>query len=226
MALPYTLTTAETEIRRILQEPVALSLSQAEIQDFLNSGVRVMSALTLCNMETEKVAISENQMKVDTTKVYIKIEDVVFDTVQSGGGGPIGLQRVSIKAIGHCGIGSPGLPRFYSVWCNDASGYEPSLYIWPIYTPTSIEYISVTGYTCLTSYSETTCPYYLQYPVIYYALSSCMAKLGKHPQSAMYMQKFLADCGFYRREIYDWRKSVDSKDMAKVPDLTRFATTG
>ena len=165
----------------------------------------------------------------------MKLEHVVYSTTTSTSAGGIALEKISVKGIGNVCPGTADVPRYYAVWGNQGAVNIINLYVWPnvssAATNGTAARLILTGYTQVTSYGSSDSsgaylPTYLQYPCVYYALSCCAAKDGKHSLSAMYMKKFLGDCAFYRKEIYEWRKSVDSKDMFKVPDLTRTAQTG
>jgi hypothetical protein len=231
--MSYSLASAITQVRSIINEPVALIIDDAEITQYLHFATRIASALTLCNMESEGITVVENDFQYSTTKEFIKIEHVTYD-IEGGdanGRGPYALQRISLKGIGNVCAGTASIPRFYAVWgTGSGSATVKNIIVWPIcqIPVAGVEKITVTGYVPVVAYASdgSTMPSYLHYPCINYALSCCHAKQGGHQLAAMYMKQFLADCSFYRREIYDWRRSVDSKDMTKVPDITRFATTG
>lgn len=224
---PMAIAAGETEVRRILREPVALTFTSTEIQNHLHRATRIASMMTCCNMVAEPVTLGASAFYKNMTGLFFKIESAIWDIDAAySTPGPLGLERISLNAVGNVGSSTAGVPRFYSIWYGGTSNYVPTLFVWPIQAADATTIITtVAGYQLISAFANTM-PYYLQYPCIYYALSCCAAKDGKHSLSALYMKKFLADCSFYRREIYDWRKQVDSKDKFKLPDITRIASTG
>jgi len=227
VTFPISKANALAEVRRIIREPVALNFSDTEINTWLQNGARQFSVLTLCNPVSESITLAQYTFWTTCTLKIFKIEHVVYDILgaDTNAQGPIGLERISAEQLGNIATGT-GAPRFYSVWTAGGTEYLPVIYLCPVTVSTSSPKLTVMGYQLFSDFSTDIRQSYTQYPCIYFALSCCAAKAGQHSLSALYMKKFLGDCGFYRREIGDWRKQVDSKDKFKLPDVTRTAPTG
>lgn len=234
VTFPISKANALAEVRRIIREPVALNFTDTEINTWLQNGARQFSVLTLCNPVAEQLSYAAaGTLWLACTGKFFKIEHVIYDStgVDTTAQGPIGLERISLEQIGNVAASTAGVPRFYAVWTANTGGvyaeFLPVIYFCPTITPgAGTPKIDVMGYQLLSDFPDAAQPTYAQYPCIYFALSCCAAKAGQHTLSALYIKKFLADSSYYRNEIADWRKQVDSKDKFKLPDITRTAPTG
>ena len=230
MAWPV-LTTAllVTEVRTLLEEPVARRVSDAEIETWIDKAVALFmkDCLNLQGVATFALSTSIGKYAFATTGVddSVNISNVIYmDGTSATVPGEAGysLQKMHTRNFSNIQESTPALPIEYVVFKDD-------FYVWPLPSVSAnlnlimIQYYkAINGASGLSAIDFLTLmpAQYHQY-VIWYAYAQALMKSGKAPQSVQYMSIFDNVLDFHRRRD-NLPVGVDSNDMMNLPDKTEF----
>ncbi len=209
--MAYTLSTAVTRTRELLNESTASFWTDAEIQEWIKMGVIDISTKTLCVKRRDYFTLSTNtqvytkaDLAVNTSDVIVKIQYAWYDDAMAA----LTLKRTTPELFGAYQYGTDtGPPKEY---------FEDNeeIFVWPI--PSSDE----NGDKVHLSYSYVTdaiadVQWNYQPLAILYACSMAKAKDEHFQQAALYQQMYLNAINFEREDKYD--KGIEPTALKKVP---------
>jgi len=230
MAISLSDSTLITNVRRLINEPVALIHSDADITAWLDMGAQTIAQTSLCWEDasasdqlgtgvgryalTDVIGDPHTSFRIDAV---IYLGDVANANICSSETQV--LLHVPPRLFGHLSGGdSTGVPKYWTQ-------YDEYLHVWP--TPTASEnedYIRIfyrKMYADLSGDDDTTSlPDYLQGYTIWYAVAKAFEREGKYAQAQQYYSYFYSFISFHKQDrVY---KPADSQDMMKLPDYTQF----
>lgn len=213
----YSKNTLVTMLRDELNEPIARVFTDTQLDNFLDLGAIVVSAITFGTSNTEAETLILEQFEYATSDQYIFVESAEY----SDGATPdviTGLQRVHPEVFGTLD-NTAGVPKIFTHFAN-------TLFLFPRPSASEVgKVVTIKGYTEVSGYDDgsdgnETLDDDLQILPFYYALSKAYARLGKHQLSAVNMQTFIVECNQHRIDVGTAIRRVDGWDQAKIPDVT------
>ena len=127
--MALTLVDAVADVRQLCNEPLAVFWKDAEFEDWLAEGTRIIAAKALCVEDTQTISLVTNQLIYNyadgvTTWAADCLEQ--YAAIYNDGNNKYkGLQFVHPKQIGNLMTYTAGEPRYYSF-------HNRSFYIWPL----------------------------------------------------------------------------------------------
>jgi len=230
----YDETQLVTEVRRLINEPVALVHSDADIVAWLDRGGEEIARITMCLERDTCVKQLTGDLGGVGSYMFtyaslgiggnsaasgrcIKIEAVHYArSTTASATGAYALMKTHPRQMAHNTSATSGLP---AEWWD----VDEKLFIWPLPSDAaSGKYIRVLYYKHPTDgYNDATyIPYHLSEYTIYFAVAKAFMAEGKIAQHDQFMSIFYSMLDFHRQDIH--KESPDSKDMVKIQDNTRF----
>lgn len=234
-----------TNVRALLNEPVALGLTDADIYQFIDDGVIDMATkglLARCNTITlalsgsDTYASSVGEYEIVTTvpisasmfKIYTCLylgAMATDDGADVGYATARGLIKIHPRMIKHLPstLGPPIYWYYTTSWQSAAS--KNVIGVWPKPALAQNTYlVKVFFYEYLNAYYDATnvlVPDWAQDVLMWYTYAKCLEREGKFSQAEQYMSYYNNMVMFMRNDIID--PGVESKDMMVQPDYTRVA---
>ena len=223
-----------TEVRRLINEPVALVHSDADIVAWLDRGAEEIARITMC-LEKGVSGITDRTKQLNTGSYMftyaslgvdgsaspagrcIKIDSILYvKATSSEATSGYALMKTHPRQMAHNTTATSGCP---TEWWD----VDEKLFIWPPPdSNASSKYLRVLYYKHPTNgYSEgANLPNYLNEYVIYFAVAKAFMAEGKTAQHDQFMSIFYSMLDFHRQDKY--KESPDSKDMIKIQDNTQI----
>lgn len=220
---------ALSEVRRNIMEPKAVTISDTEINLWLETGARIASIITLSTVTYENVTLVENTFEYALTTKFIKVLGVTYGNGDTPAEEQVSLHCIKPRMVGHTIDATASTPTQYFTFADN-------IYVFPI--PAAANggnKLTVHGAVVapgtaddaafgangdgITGYGENDS---LNYFVVNYACACAWTKKGKHSRNAMEMQKFFNGLMMYRNNITNEFDRPDTVDMRRIPDYTQL----
>lgn len=235
-----------TNIRALLNEPVALGISDDDIKMFLDDAVVDLSTktnlartrdtfITLAGSATYASSQSEYLVSADAALAVsgYKIASVMYlgttitadDGVDVGFGTARGLAKIHPRMVAHL-PSTLGIPIYWYYTTSIVGASSADVVgIWP--KPAAAQtsqLLRVLYYEYLPGYLDTgqddnTVPDWAQDVLMWYTYAKCLEREGRFAQAEQYMSYYNNIAMFMRNDITN--PDIDSKDMMVQPDYTR-----
>jgi hypothetical protein len=130
--MALTLAQAVADVRQLLNEPTSVFWSDAELEDWIKEGTRIVASKTLQVEDTQDLTLVQNQLSyasgdaswiADCIEIYAAIYD-------NGSNKYKGLQMVHPKQIGNLLTFTAGDPKYFAL-------HNRKIYIWPLPSSTT-----------------------------------------------------------------------------------------
>lgn len=193
--MSYTLATAVTEVRHLLNESTASFWTDTQLQGWIQQATTDISCKTLCTTAEGTITLVQNQQKYTSAdESWIGDNLKVMVMWYNLGSSTYGMQRTEPYRFGHLQVGGTDRPRY---WFED----NRKIYLWPI--PGSDE--NGVDITCI--YSKITndiTELREEYQQLTFLYASAMAKARdrKFQEAALYQQMYLNALNFERQDKY------------------------
>jgi hypothetical protein len=125
--MALTLAQAVADVRQLLNEPTAVFWTDAQLEDWVKEGTRIIAAKTLAVEADDTISLVTDQL-VYTSSDHPWIADCLeqYAAIYNGANDKYkGLQFIHPKQIGNLMTYTKGEPRYYSF-------HNRSFYIWPL----------------------------------------------------------------------------------------------
>jgi hypothetical protein len=194
--MALTLNEMTADVRQLLNESTAVFWTDAEIQDWLYEGTRIIASKTLSIEADDDITLVTNQLIYNTADgVTTWAADCLepYAAIYDDGSYKYkGLEKIHPKQLGNVMTFTPGPPRYYAF-------HNRSFYIWPV--PTSSE----NGNTISVLYAtESQDPTVLtdeyQHLAIQWAFARAKEKDQKFAEAAAIKQNFYTEMQFERQD--------------------------
>lgn len=207
--MAYTLTTATTEVRQLINEETTGFWSDTEIQNWIKMGCIDTSTKTQCvkhrdyfALATDTQVYEPSDFNTNSSDVLVRIQYAWYNDAMSA----VPLQRIEPHQFGNLPTISAGPPKYY--WEDNQE-----IFVWPI--PTSSE----NGNKVHIFYSYATdaianIKWHLQILPIWFAVAMAKAKDEQFAQADMWLRMYLNAASFERRDKYD--KGTETSQEKKV----------
>lgn len=212
-----------TEVRKLLGEPTARRVSDAEIVRWINQGLSLVAKRSLAFEKTASFNLIANQYLYPVTGTgatglsdVIAVRAVIAtgaatDPTQPAATGQA-LLKMEPRHFSNIRASTAGTPKEYA-W------FGTNLYVWPL--PNVTTEITVFYYATLEAITaedhSTYFPLHYQPYLIWYAYSMALMKIGR-PQQALQYQSYFYNFINYHRDNDRLYTGVDSQDMMNLPD--------
>ena len=192
--MSLTLSEAVADVRQLLNEPTAVFWADAEIEDWIKEGVRIIASKTLSVEADEDLTLVTNQL-IYTSAGHSWIGDCLepYAAIYNNGANKYkGLEFIHPKQIGNSLTFTAGAPRYYSF-------HNRSFYVWPLpSTGTNGNTVSVL-YAKETEDITAILDEY-QHLAVIWAQARAYEKDHKHQMAAGLKQHFMTDANFERQD--------------------------
>lgn len=197
--MALTLAEATDEVRDMLNEPNATFWSDAEIQQWIKEGTRVLSSKGLLVEADDDITLVANQLFYtssdaawigDALEAYAAIYDDQSNNYK-------GLVKITPKQLGNVATFTSGDPKYYCF-------FNRTFYIWPLTTAA----IVTAGGTVRVLYGKETDDItelhdeYQHLPIMY-ACSKCKQKDQKFAEANAFMTMFYQELNFERADKFE-----------------------
>jgi hypothetical protein len=219
----YTKAQLLTEVRTLLDEPVARRWTDTNLNEMIDWGARTTSGITLCTPETESVAMAsgENALSFAITAQFLDIQSCsYFD-----GSTTVPLIRADIRHYGR-GAGTSGeaadTARVPIYWYT----FAQKLFLWPLPKGSALNTATanLSGWRVAEDYAHGSTVYdipdRLQGKLIDFVLACAYTKTGNFSLVSAHMTQFIQSMQFDRSDVHDRLERVESHDMFMLPDRT------
>lgn len=195
--MALTLADATADVRQLLNEPSAVFWLDAEIEDWIKEGTRIIASKALCVEADDDLTLVTNQL-LYTSSDESWIADCIepYAAIYDDGSNKYkGLIFVHPKQIGNLLTFTAGAPKYYSF-------HNRTFYVWPL--PTS----TVNGNTISILYSSesediTVLKDEYQHLAILWAFAKAKEKDMKWAEAAQLKQQFYSELNFERADKHD-----------------------
>lgn len=195
--MALTLADATADVRQLLNEPSAVFWLDAEIEDWIKEGTRIIASKALCVEADDNLTLVTNQL-LYTSSDESWIADCIepYAAIYDDGSNKYkGLIFVHPKQIGNLLTFTAGAPKYYSF-------HNRTFYVWPL--PTS----TVNGNTISILYSSesediTVLKDEYQHLAILWAFAKAKEKDMKWAEAAQLKQQFYSELNFERADKHD-----------------------
>lgn len=195
--MALTLADATADVRQLLNEPSAVFWMDAEIEDWIKEGTRIIASKALCVEADDNLTLVTNQL-LYTSSDESWIADCIepYAAIYDDGSNKYkGLIFVHPKQIGNLLTFTAGAPKYYSF-------HNRTFYVWPL--PTS----TVNGNTISILYSSesediTVLKDEYQHLAILWAFAKAKEKDMKWAEAAQLKQQFYSELNFERADKHD-----------------------
>lgn len=195
--MALTLADATADVRQLLNEPSAVFWLDAEIEDWIKEGTRIIASKALCVEADDDLTLVTNQL-LYTSSDESWIADCIepYAAIYDNGSNKYkGLIFVHPKQIGNLLTFTAGAPKYYSF-------HNRTFYVWPL--PTS----TVNGNTISILYSSesediTVLKDEYQHLAILWAFAKAKEKDMKWAEAAQLKQQFYSELNFERADKHD-----------------------
>lgn len=194
--MAYTLTTATTEVRALINEDTAAFWSDDDIQEWIKQGCLDWSEKSLLAVKMDTVTLVSGQY-LYTTSTNSEIDNAIR-TIHAEYNN-VALQRISYEQLrGHNALklGSDKTPKYYFDLYNETTF---TLHIAP--TPTATEAgNALTCYFAKRIDDITKIPYEYQQTIFLYAASKAKTRERQYQEAMMYYQMYVQNIIFARQD--------------------------
>jgi hypothetical protein len=209
--MALTLVQAVADVRQLLNEPTAVFWTDAQLEDWIKEGTRIIAAKTLAVEADDDITLVTNQLVYTTANgdgAWIDNCLEQYAAIYNNGSNKYkGLQFIHPKQIGNLMTYTAGEPRYYSF-------HNRSFYIWPL--PSS----TYNGNTVNVLYStETEDVTALQDEFQHLAILWAFAKAKEKDM------KF-AEAGALKGQFFQELQFVRSDKTLRAPESTAVVKTG
>jgi len=190
--MSLTITEAVTNVRQLLNEPAAVFWSDAEIENWIKEGVRIVAS------KIRGVEADDDLTLVTDQLVYTSADDswisdcmAAYAAIYNNGANKYkGLIYSSPKQLGNVITFTPGSPKYYSF-------HNRSFYIWPL--PAAAQ----SGHVISILYAKETddiaeLPDEFQHLPLFWGQAKAYEKDKMHAQAAAIKQNFYSEVQFER----------------------------
>ena len=129
--MALTLSQATADVRQLLNEDTAVFWTDAEIEDWIAEGTRIIASKTLCVEADDNLTLATGQLNY-TSSDAAWIADCLEPYAaiyNDGSGNHKGIQFIHPKQLGNVQTFTDGPPRYYSF-------HNRTFYVWPLPTAT------------------------------------------------------------------------------------------
>jgi len=213
-----------TEVRRLFNEPVPMSITDTDINKWLDFAVNKMSDAGLLGEVTEELQFDGSTPEQKLAYTIFHPVAVIYEGASTSTPGatsspvqaPFALTKTNYRQMAHNQT-DPGASSTYPTEWWAEGGY---IHFWPPPgTDLANHYIRVFGYTRYDTYDKTKVPSWLQEYTIWYALSMAFEKIGNYAAAQQYMSVFDNFISFHRQEMIS--DIIDAKDDMRQKDRTQ-----
>lgn len=207
--MAYTLTTATTEVRQLINEQNPGFWTDTEIENWLKMGCIDVSTKTQCvkhrdyfTLATDTQVYSPSDFNTNTSDILVRVQYAWYNDDMDA----VTLQRIQPNQFGQVPTTSAGPPVYF---------FEDNqeIFVWPI--PTSSE--NGNKVHILYSYATddiTNIRWHFQILPIWFAASMAKAKDEQFAQANLFQQMYLSALTFERKDKYE--KGLETSQMKKV----------
>jgi len=192
--MSLTLSAATADVRQLLNEPTAVFWLDAEIEDWIKEGTRIIvSKLRGVEADDDLTLVTNQLTYTSSDESWIGDCIAVYGALYDDGANKYkGLEFIHPKQIGNTVTFTAGPPRYYSF-------HNRTFYIWPL--PTTTE----NGNTISMLYAKETdditeLPDEFQHLPVLWAQARAYEKDMKHAQAAGIKQTFYTEVQFERAD--------------------------
>lgn len=208
-----------TEVRRLINEPTARRITDAQIGNWIDEAVQKITRNSLGYAATATVTLIANTVEyADELTGCITVKGATYL-----GTGTSGLASTATKSLlkmhprhfSNIRSSTAGVPQEY-LW------FDEDFYVWPLPNVThkvEVYYYRTFSTTMSANAFQTLPPQYEPY-YTWYAYAKALMKLGKPQQAMQYMSMFDNFIAFHRSQ--ELIHPVDSEDMMTLPDRTEY----
>lgn len=248
MATNVTEATLTARVRSLFNEPVALTVSDADILVWIDQAVMEIASRTgvvqtssttfdLEGSDTQasaqfmyNIKASTGDIAVDPLTVF-KVASVLYtghtaDEASANLAHAKSLLKIHPRSLTHTDARTPATPKYW--FCSESyigSADEYVIGVWP--PPNAANngiLMRVFWYILQAEYASSgptyLLPEWIQEHIAWFAYAKCLERDGKLSQSRQYMSYFDNMIAFHKADLIE---AIDSKDMMVVPDFTRVA---
>jgi len=226
----YTEDSLETATRRLINEPVAMVHSDADLDVYLDEAAQELCKIGLLWEATAEHSVTGSvDVGASTILIYDAggtnsywgaingITDLIMPVsvvsyLAAATASPIALTKTDLRQFGHNHQGNEGVPI---EWAYDNN----NIHIYPYPAATTV--FKLHYYKMATAHDVAGLMDWTKSILVWYAVSRCLEREGKLQQSAMYRAFFSNVVMFMRQDISDSDKYADSWDMIKQADYTQ-----
>jgi hypothetical protein len=194
--MAYTLSTATTEVRKLINEDTAAFWSDGNIQEWIKQGCLDWSEKSLLHTKRDTITLVNGQT-IYTTSTNSDIDDAIRVVHAEYNG--IALQRIAYETIkGHNArkLATTKTPAYYFDIYNETTF---TVHIGP--TPSATEAGNdITVYFAKRTDDITLIPYEYQPTIFLYAASKCKYRERQYQEAALYYQNYVNNIAFARTD--------------------------
>jgi hypothetical protein len=207
--MAFTLSTAKTEVRALINESTGVFWSDTEIENWIKEACTDISTVGAVVTDSQDVALVTNQLVyTSATEAWLtnvlKIYGCYYD---DGSNGYKGLIRIHPRHIGNTDILSAGVPRYYCFFDN-------KFFVQPL--PSASENAkNITVLHTKVTDDITALNYEHQKLAIKYATAMAYIKDRQYEPAGMLLQMYMNALNFEKDDKTE--REVDSLDMFQIP---------
>lgn len=209
--MAYTLATATTQVRNLLNEDDAVFWSDSEIQEWIKEGCLLFSSATLLVEDTQDITLVANQLKYTSSDESwiancLEIYSAYYDDQSNN---YAGLVKAHPRQLGHVATFTAGDPKYIML-------HKRQVYIWPLTTSAIVTAGGVV--TCLyakTTNDITAIQDEFQLLPIMFAQARAMEKDRRFGEANQLFQQFYTMINFERADKH--ARETDSMDRFLIP---------
>jgi hypothetical protein len=214
--MAYTLSTATTEVRALLNETTASFWSDTEIQNWIKEGVMDISTKALLVEDQQNITLVTDQLTY-TSSDHAWIADVlkIIGAYYNDGAGTYkGLIKIHPRLLGNTDLGedAAGRPRYYCF-------HDKTFWLDPVASATENNNVITVLHSKKTN-DITLLEFEYQHLAIKYAAAMAKVKDRKYHEAQLLLTQYTTGLNFERSDKYE--REVDSLDMFMIPKSQRI----